>query len=88
MSEDWRVDSHDKAIEKLKDDLREAKSECWKGLREQKTELRKDLEKVEKKIWALEDRPIDWLLKAMPVILAALLGAYLALVIAGVIHKH
>lgn len=66
MSEDWRVDSHDRQIEKITDDLREAND----------------------KIRALEQRPLDWLAKVMPVIAALLLGACLALVIAGVIHKH
>lgn len=99
MTTDWRVDSHDRQIGNLKDDLREAKGKCWNDLCGAKAELRKEfsgacqelrkeLRGANDKIWALERRPLDWVAKAMPVIAALLLGAYIALVIAGVIHRH
>jgi hypothetical protein len=92
MSEDWRVDSHDRKITQLQDKLREARTEFWNDLREAKnelrTEMRTELHETNNKIRALEDRPSEWLVKVMPVIVALLLGACIALLATGVLHKH
>jgi hypothetical protein len=57
MAEDWRENRQDERIERLEDELREARQ----------------------KIWALEKRPMDWLLKAEVAIL------YLLMVVVWVI---
>jgi hypothetical protein len=88
MSDDWRVDSHDKEIKELRDKLREAKTEVWNDIRGVKEELRKELGEAKDRIRALENRPYEWFVRVMPVIIGIMAGAYVALLIAGVIHKH
>jgi predicted RNase H-like nuclease (RuvC/YqgF family) len=48
MTDDWRVDTHDKEIERLKDDLLETKEKLRDDLRKTNQELRKDLRATDK----------------------------------------
>jgi hypothetical protein len=66
MAEDWREDRQDERIERLEDDLREAKQ----------------------KIWALERRPMEWLLKAEVAILYLLMLVVWVIAIVEIATKN
>ncbi|MGN6254944.1 MAG: hypothetical protein ACTHO8_08195 [Solirubrobacterales bacterium] len=67
MTEDWRVDSHDREIEKLKDDLFKANEKIYQ---------------VNEKIRVLEARPGEWLTKAMILLVWILVAVEIAVAIA------
>jgi hypothetical protein len=66
MAEDWRENRQDERLERLEDELREARQ----------------------KIWALERRPMEWLLKAEMAILYLLMLAVWVVVIVEVATKN
>jgi hypothetical protein len=66
MAERWRDDRQDERIERLEDELREAKQ----------------------KIWALERRPMEWLLKAEMAILYLLMLVVWVIAIVEIATKN
>jgi hypothetical protein len=65
MAEDWRENRQDERIERLENELREARQ----------------------KIWALERRPMEWLLKAELVVLYLFMLAMWVVVIVEIATK-
>jgi hypothetical protein len=73
MSEDWRVDSHDKEIKQLKDDLCETKE----VLREAK-----------EKIWRLERRASAWVGNIKAALLGIVQGGLIAALFIAIASNH